>query len=117
MDAKAGAVLATVIVVLIGLLSLAIYLQVTNNESKIELESKDDSSNLKEDLERERTNERVEIINKQLGPRGVIESADVHIRMHTENLLHEKKKLEEKHTHEIRCMDAQNSINFQYFYI
>ena len=59
---------------------------------------------MKQDLERGKTSERLEIINRQFGPEGVIKSADVHIRLYSENLLHERKTLEEKHKHQIKLM-------------
>ena len=33
-----------------------------------------------------------------------MKSADVHIRLHSENLLHQRKTLEEKHQHQIKLM-------------
>ena len=33
-----------------------------------------------------------------------LKSADVHIRLHSENLLHERKTLDEKHKHQIKLM-------------
>ena len=104
MDCRAAGILTTVVIILLGLLSLSIYLKITGDESKIKLENTDNSTKMKQDLERGKTSERLEIINRQFGPEGVMKSADVHIRLHSENLLHERKTLEEKHKHQIKLM-------------
>ena len=104
MDCRAAGLLTTVVIILLGLLSLSIYLKVTGDESKIKLENTDNSTKMKQDLERGKTSERLEIINRQFGPEGVMKSADVHIRLHSENLLHQRKTLEEKHQHQIKLM-------------